>query len=255
MKTIIKYDGSFEGLLTTIFHIYEQKLKLVSIENKKISTENFFDKSEIVVTDSKKANRVWKGLSKKISASAKRKIYKTYLSELPYMENTILEYVRLAMVAEKNIEKDFSNTYVLEIEKIVKKIDREKHRMDAFVRFRLTRDGIYFATIEPDFNVLPLNADHFKKRYADQKWIIYDVKRNYGVYYDLEKIEMVEMDLSNDVNLKSSENLYFSFEEFQFQELWGNYFKSTNIASRKNMKLHIKHVPKRYWKYLSEKNC
>ena len=32
------------------------------------------------------------------------------------------------------------------------------------------------------------------------------------------------------------------------------YFKSTNIKSRKNMKLHLQHVPKRYWKYLTEKS-
>ena len=32
-----------------------------------------------------------------------------------------------------------------------------------------------------------------------------------------------------------------------------NYFKSTNIVARKNTKLHTQHVPKRYWKYLTEK--
>ena len=35
--------------------------------------------------------------------------------------------------------------------------------------------------------------------------------------------------------------------------MWKDYFDSTNIKERKNMKLHIRHVPKRYWKYLSEK--
>ncbi|MGK4566274.1 DUF4130 domain-containing protein [Flavobacterium sp. 3HN19-14] len=35
--------------------------------------------------------------------------------------------------------------------------------------------------------------------------------------------------------------------------LWNDYFKSTNIPARKNMKLHLQHVPKRYWKYLTEK--
>ncbi|RZJ49641.1 MAG: DUF4130 domain-containing protein, partial [Chryseobacterium sp.] len=26
------------------------------------------------------------------------------------------------------------------------------------------------------------------------------------------------------------------------------------IVERKNLKLHVQHVPKRYWKYLTEKN-
>ncbi len=255
MKTIVKYDGSFEGFLSAVFHIYERKLTIVSIEKKAYSAENFFDETEEIITDSKKANRVWKGLSKVLSAVAKRKIYKAYLSEIQNVENIILEYIRFSMASKINIEKNFSNEFVLEIEKIVKKVDREKHRMDAFVRFRLTRDGIYFATIEPDFNVLPLNADHFKNRYADQKWIIYDLKRNYGIYYDLQNVEIVEMELPNSVNNPRKASMYFTIEEFQFQELWGNYFKNTNITSRKNLQLHIKHVPKRYWKYLSEKNC
>ncbi|MDN3710262.1 DUF4130 domain-containing protein [Myroides ceti] len=42
-------------------------------------------------------------------------------------------------------------------------------------------------------------------------------------------------------------------KESLFDQLWKDYFKSTNITERKNMKLHIQHVPKRYWKYLNEK--
>ena len=45
----------------------------------------------------------------------------------------------------------------------------------------------------------------------------------------------------------------FTDEEFEYQDLWNNYFKSTNIKSRINKKLHTQHIPKRYWKYLSEK--
>ena len=41
--------------------------------------------------------------------------------------------------------------------------------MLAFVRFELLQDEVYFAKIEPDFNVLPLFRKHFKERYADQK--------------------------------------------------------------------------------------
>ncbi|HCV81945.1 MAG TPA: DNA metabolism protein, partial [Zunongwangia profunda] len=41
--------------------------------------------------------------------------------------------------------------------------------------------------------------------------------------------------------------------EISFQKLWKSYFESTNIKSRKNTKLHLQHVPKRYWKYLTEK--
>lgn len=41
--------------------------------------------------------------------------------------------------------------------------------------------------------------------------------------------------------------------EKDYQELWKTYFKAVDIPERRNMKLHVQHVPKRYWKYLIEK--
>lgn len=255
MIQILKYDGSFEGFLSAVFHIYEYKLSKVEIVKKEFAASTFFDSEQEVFTDIEKSKRVWKGISKKISQAGRTKLYKAFLSELPQIENIMLAYIRRALASEKNIENDSTDPNILFIDKIAKKVSREKHRMDAFVRFRLTQDGIYFATVEPDFNVLPLNADHFKKRYADQKWLIYDLKRKYGIYYNLEKVDAVSLEISSEINQKSQAENYFTLEEIQFQELWGNYFKNSNIKSRKNMKLHIKHIPKRYWKNLSEKNC
>lgn len=254
MKTILKYDGSFEGLLSSIFYAYEYKLDLIHIEKSELHEPSLFYSAVNILTDTKKAKRVWKGLSKKISPQGKSKLHKAFLSELPDIENVIFYYIQRALSSNINVEKDFSDSKILLLEKTVKKVDREKHRMDAFVRFRLTKDEIYFATVEPDFDVLPLNAAHFKRRYADQKWLIYDLRRNYGIYYDLEKVETVTLEISNKINSKNEVRSFFTTEEVQFQELWSNYFKSSNIASRKNMELHIKQIPKRYWKYLTEKN-
>ena len=255
MKTILKYDGSFEGFLCSVFYVYEHKLAAITIEKLKSHKPSFFDNAIVISSEDIKAKRVWKGLSKKISVSGKSKIYKAFLSEIPNIENTLLYYIQKALSSTNNIEGEFTDPEILHLEKTVKKINREKHRMDAFVRFRLTQDGIYFATVEPDFDVLPLNAEHFKNRYADQKWLIYDLKRKYGIYYNLDIVQTVTLELNSEINHQIKASTYFTIEELQFQELWSNYFKSSNIATRKNMTLHIKHIPKRYWKYLSEKNC
>ncbi|MFC7356506.1 TIGR03915 family putative DNA repair protein [Jejudonia soesokkakensis] len=254
MRTILVYDETFEGFLSVVFYVFEYKLKHVIIQKESIASETFFDATQMVITEEKKADRVWKGLLKYIKASERTKLYKAYLSELPSIENDLLWYIQNAIASEKNIAGNFANPTILKISKIVKMVDREKHRMDAFVRFRLTKDDMYMATVSPDFNVLPLNAAHFKNRYADQRWLIYDLKRTYGIYYDLKKVTTVTLDLTSDVNTASASSVYFTEHELQYQTLWKNYFKSTNIESRKNMKLHVQHVPKRYWKYLSEKS-
>ena len=82
--------------------------------------------------------------------------------------------------AQKTPSGDFGNPTVLKIAQAAKMVGREKHRMEAFVRFHRIDQEIYYANVEPDFNVLPLISNHFQKRYADQKWVIYDLNRNYG---------------------------------------------------------------------------
>lgn len=51
---------------------------------------------------------------------------------------------------------------------------------------------------------------------------------------------------------KEIRNLYDETEGL-YQKLWKQYFSSVNISARKNLKLHIQHMPRRYWKYLPEK--
>ena len=150
----------------------------------------------------------------------------------------------------QGVENDYGHPDVLAVQQTSKKVHREKHRMEAFVRFQLTNDGLYYALIQPDYNVLPLIHSHFKNRYADQRWLIYDSRRKYGLYYDLDKVEEVRIDFSESGS--ETPNIYDE-EEGLYQELWKQYFDSINIKARKNMKLHIQHVPKRYWKYLVEK--
>ena len=97
-------------------------------------------------------------------------------------------------------------------------------------------------------------AKHFTDCYANQRWMIYDGKRKYGLYYDLKITTSVQIQFSDEMlNGKQASSIYDDSEEI-YQQLWQQYFKSVNIPARKNTKLHIQHMPKRYWKYLTEKN-
>ncbi|MBI0399983.1 TIGR03915 family putative DNA repair protein [Cyclobacterium marinum] len=251
--SILIYDGSFDGFLTCVFQVYDLKLKRVLIQKDSESQASLFGKPNVVAADPVKADRVWKGLGKKTSNVGRLRIYYGFLSEKQGVENLLLRYIQYVFESRLPVDSDFSNPEVLGLSKIAKSVGREKHRMEAFVRFRLTKDGLYFATIEPDFDVLPLISKHFKSRYADQRWVIYDLKRNYGLYYDLDKVEIINLTLPEGFDASKTSPDYFAVEEIEFQTLWKDYFDSTNISSRKNLQLHIRHVPKRYWKYLSEK--
>jgi len=42
-------------------------------------------------------------------------------------------------------------------------------------------------------------------------------------------------------------------DELLYDQLWKDYFCAINIEARRNIKLHIQYVPKRYWRYMNEK--
>tara|TARA_Y100000815_G_C13334224_1_gene497182 strand:- start:915 stop:1661 length:747 start_codon:yes stop_codon:yes gene_type:complete len=239
------YDGSFEGFLTAVFTIYELKLKDVTVVPAHHVQQGLFTEGSHVITDQKKADRVWKGLRQ--FEFFRKNVYWSSFSEIAGHEDVMFEAIKYVLHTQNG--KDYGHEHVLRVAQVAKMVGREKHRMDAFIRFELTRDGIYFAKVEPDFNVLPLLISHFQERYADQSWIIYDLKRDYGIYYDMIKTVFIHIDF-NDVDLAGER---FHESEKNYSQLWQGYYDHTNIASRINLKLHTRHVPKRYWKYLNEK--
>lgn len=243
------YDHTFEGLLSAVFEVYEHKLGYACIRKSGTELPSLFETPIAVSTDELKVKRVMIKLNQLIGEEGMVKLWKAWLTEEPDVEDCILGTIRYAIEQNKNVLSDFGHLHVLQLNQQLKKIAREKHRMEAFVRFQLTKDQLYYATVEPDFNVIPLLIKHFQERYADQRWLIFDRKRDYGIYYDLNMTEFVTFENV----LDDPENNPFHEKELTYQTLWKDYFKSTTIASRKNTRLHLQHVPRRYWKYLTEK--
>jgi len=250
----LSYDGTFAGLLTVVFETYDRKISDVSIVKQDRVEAMAFAGDVFIASDQEKSRRVWKGLSAKLSQDSLKNMYWCFLSELKGIENTILEFCRYVFGSAKNVESDYGNTFVLSISQIARKVGREKHRFEAFVRFEQIGEAFFYAPVDPDFDVLPLILPHFKRRYADQSWIIYDTKRRYGIHYEKESGEVNEMVMDfSSVTETAGTGMIIDHEEEKYRQLWKNYFKSVNIPVRKNMKLHVKHIPKRYWKYLVEK--
>ncbi|MEM9529025.1 MAG: TIGR03915 family putative DNA repair protein, partial [Bacteroidota bacterium] len=214
---------------------------------------DFFEQSIHVATNEEWAHRVSTGVSKKCSPSTATLLQECFLSELPDISNLIYRFVRKAMGSPLDISDNYADATVLKLHQVRKKIGREVHRMHAFVRFQRTKDDIYYAVIEPDFNVLPLIGDHFEERYPAQQWLIYDSRRKYGIYYDLQKTTFITFAENAKLELRQLSEKVLAENEPEYQILWKSYFDSVNIPERRNMKLHLQHVPKRYWKYLSEK--
>ncbi|MDO5091680.1 MAG: TIGR03915 family putative DNA repair protein [Cardiobacteriaceae bacterium] len=245
-RTLI-YDGSFDGLLSAVFRAYQSKHPLDAIHICHNShAPDLFAEHENIATNPEHAQRVFTRLEQQLGRRGMLRLLYGYLAADPAMPDTLLRIIRhiLARPARQDILADYGHPDIMQWAKWVKSVAREKHRMEAFVRFEALADGRYLARIAPDFDVLPLIARHFQKRYPDMAWGIYDDKRHYGICHDNGTLHLLA---------SFSDDLAAAPEEALYQTLWQSYFQSASIASRKNPRLHRQHMPKRYWRYLTEK--
>lgn len=249
------YDHTFEGLLTAISDAFTMALvpdKIVSI--KSFQDDLFAIKYEIE-TDFEKFEILWEQIKSKTNEQNCQRIFKAYLSEVKDIESIIYNYIKLIIETPHNVELDFSNDSVVKINNLQKKVGREAHRVMMFVRFQKTVDDIFYASFEPKYNVIPLTISHFKNRFADQKWVLFDTRRKYGYYYDLENVTEVTIGKQKiDYNSGKVNDEVLHVSEKLFQKLWKVYYESINIKERKNTKVHMQFLPKRFWKLLPEKD-
>lgn len=252
------FDGSFAGLMSCVFRAFQFKEFEVSVCTHEVFQPTLLADNFTIETNETHAARVWKALNERLDSQALRNVRYSFLSEQTEAFQHIFDFCIYVFKHKYDVSKNYAHPAVLGISQWTKQVGREKHRMEAFVRFKKTKQGLFLSLISPDFNVLPLIERHFKSRYQDQQWLIYDEKRDYGIYFDQHQVQTVKMDVHTiDQNIQTGFTQDFALEldddEALYDQLWKDYFKSVNIKERQNLKLHIQYVPKRYWRYLNEK--
>jgi len=251
---VFAFDNTFEGLLTMVFDSYQRNLFPDEILTGEGSQPVLFAPAITIYTDIHKAERVWKGIVSHSSEVNAHRIYRVFLAGMPDTPLLLLKFIRMVIDSTENQETNFAEPVVVEINKLHQKVCKEAHRIQMFVRFQKTAEGSYYASFAPLYDVLPLCIPHFRDRYADQPWIIYDLKRNYGFVYNLKDVSRVVFDELK-VNPQNGQlhPSVLADDEKHFQQLWKQYYQSICIQERKNDKVHRQLLPKRFWKYLPEK--
>ena len=249
------YDGTFDGFLTVVFEIYASKRKPVQIVTEHRWQPGFFETPIHVVTDAARSERVWNGIAKRSNKRITRMFYLAFASELPDVEMTLYSYLeKLFADATGTYYKNLLDDHSFELYQIARKVSFEIHRFQGFVRFQETSDGLFFAAIEPDHDIVSFLAPHFARRYGSQSWVIYDRRRDKGIFW--KKPDMHEITLTDkQFNTITGDILQQikSEDEDLYRSLWKAYYKAINIPERKNTRLMLRLLPRRYWKYLPEK--
>jgi len=237
-------DGSFEGLLTAVFESYANKAPVLDILHGMPTQMNFATEYKVISTDEQKAIRVYTGIQNKISDEAAQNVTLCWLSEMDGCGNWILRYLRKGFVEGANVDKLITHPWVRPVHVAAFKVGRETHRLLGLCRFKLTQKGFYQSIISPDHNQLTLLAPHFADRMSNQRWSIYDEKRDIAVIFDTQRWLIVPGNVARAMPSHP--------DEVKCQALWQRYFNTISIGSRMNPDLQRQMMPKRYWKNLIE---
>ena len=264
---VYTFDNTIDGILSAVFDAYFRHQQPDMLVGEGTQLPLFCEEVWQVVTTEEKASRVWTGLEKRLPREALHLLMVSWQSEENDLPTPLFHYI-YKVFGTKGIERNFSDPDVLHVTNTARRVMHEQLRMKQFIRFQKAKDGTYLAVVSPDHNVLPLITSHFQDRFGDQSWLIYDAQRHYGYYYSLTPnaspkgkgssmpIRVIfedENSLPFDLSNGKLDEAVLSENDQLFQDLWRTYFKAVCIKERMNPKKQLSDMPRRYWKYMTEK--
>lgn len=238
------YDGSFDGLLTSVHEARNKNYNPENIIPAAADKDNLFADYIHIETDDSKSEIFTEEIISRISRDAYGDIFRCWLSNFYDSGKLIHDFICLGMDRGRKIHNFVTDERVSRFNEAVDKVSKESCRMQGLVRFKKTENDFYYSEIEPDHNIIYMITPHFRKRFAGENFIIHDIKRKIAAVNQRGICRISSIDIERKPADSDEEKFYTS--------LWKDYFKSIAISERKNPKLQRQFVPVRYRKHLPE---
>lgn len=238
------YDGSLEGLLSSIFLAYERKEQPADIVASDQFCQRLGQHVVEVPTNAKHALRVSQGIIKRCGQQAFEAVKGVSLSDDPAKGAACLLFVRYAMQRGPQALHDVTHASVQEFARLNRAVYNERHRWMQFMRFSQVEGGVYVARCNPNASVVPLLMDWFSQRFNTQPFIIYDeVHGLAGVSFEgqwnLVKTDSFDMPPATEADA-------------QYQQAWKTFYDTVAVEARYNPELRRQFMPRRFWKNIVE---
>jgi probable DNA metabolism protein len=238
------YDGTFEGLMTAVFEAYAHRPMPDAIWEAAGYQPQFGERTMDVAVDEAKADRVIAGIRRTMGPDAYERVWTAFRCEQRERGQWIYDYVRLGMEAGRRIDLMLTDDRVIRLHKWSGLVSLESARFVQFVRFSQREGGVYYAGIEPEYDVVALMMPHFADRLRTQPFIIHDKNRNlYGVY-DTKEWYITYADEAHIPAITD--------KEADYRRLWKTFYDTVAIQERINPRCRRQHMPKKYWKNITE---
>lgn len=247
---ILSYDGSFPGFLCAAAEALnaERAGHPFPPIRRRDESPSLFDETILVYRDDARAGRFLERLGRKADAEALSICFEAFCSDLTGVEDALARVLSRMFREGGLVLGDFSTPESLRVLEASRRSQCQAQKLMGLVRFSELDDGSWYAAVEPDCDLLPLLGEHFSARYAAMAFVLHDRRRGKALLHRVAG----PWTILEGFGLDGSGELPLSLREKEIREGWRLYFRSVAITERRNPRLQMSHMPKKYWPLLPE---
>ena len=245
-------EDSLEGIFTAIYDAYALREGHEHIHVQVGEEDNYrlFAAYLYSHPDSVKTDKVIRTLRSRLGEEVYLAICRAAASRFPDKGEAVYRTVVEGITAGsgRRTMENLCNPHVARTFELARRTANEAHHEIEFLRFQELEQGVLYAKIGPENNVLAFIMPHFADRLAPENFMIHDEKRGlFGVHPAKE--EWYQVSGVGDV---MTESLKWSQKEAGYQELFTMFHKTIAITERRNLHLQQQMLPLRFRDYMVE---
>lgn len=233
---IYVYDGSFAGLVCAVKAAAGDPSAEIALTAP--DQDGLFSRSESVEPSLPVCAEFLRRLDAMAGPGTSETVKLFWLWTGADKEKTLLAYSRMAFTNGRSLNDMLADPVVARVNKAASAVLREAHRLKGLLRFAELADRTLYARMEPDHDILPLIAGHFKKRMSASNWVIHDAGRGRAALHFGGRLRLAELDGSVSAPVSDAEK--------ETAGLWRAFFNAIAIRERTNPRLQRANVPLKY---------
>lgn len=228
-------DKQIEDMFTCIYVAWEYAQihghDQLRLEIEPVAQYTLFEQYYHVNGDAEKAEKVARSIQRKISFDAYMFIHYACFADEDMLD-VIYRYLRIGFHVGKQINQMLTESVVVQMMEIQRKVENEIHYWREFLRFSSVNGKVYVSHFEPKNNVITYVAPHFAERMPSEYWMIIDDNRGIAAVHPMDgEWYMVALTEKEQERLKETEK-----QQDIFADMWKTFFDIIGIKQRENRK-------------------
>lgn len=230
------YDNSFAGLICAVKEAVIDPAAEITLAAP--AQENLFTPALDIEASAGVCTIFLRKLDSLAGAGTAENMKLSWLWSGPEKEKMLLCYARMAFSKGKKLNNLLADPVVAKVHRATAAVMREGCRCRSLLRFSELGERTLYARMEPENNILPLVAAHFKRRMAASDWVLHDANRAMAALYFGGKLRLAQ--------LAACQKAPRSEKEFLTAGPWRSFFASVTVNERAKPGAQRGGIPQKY---------